>query len=146
MQRLLSIILLLTGIGVFSPAMEAQTCRVNAGSTANGERCYMEVYEYDFVNEKPCFPGGDRLLLTYINDTRVYPKEAYKKRVEGKVTCSFVVNSDGTISHVSVLRGVEPSLNQEAVRIISGMPTWTPGRHDGQAVPVRVIRSVSFRR
>lgn len=146
MQKIISVILLLSGFIAASPSMKAQTCRVNAGNSVNGERCYMEVYEYDFVSEKPSFPGGDRLLLNYINETRVYPREAYKKRVQGNVTCSFVVNSDGSISHVSVLRGVEASLNQEAVRIISGMPAWTPGRHEGQFVPVRVIRSVSFRR
>lgn len=124
----------------------AQTCRVNAGNSATGVRSYIEVYEYDFVTEKPSFPGGDQLLVSFINRTRKYPEKAYRKGIEGRVTCSFVVNTDGSISHISILRGVEPSLNQEAIRIMSKMPNWTPGRHDGQTVPVRVVWSVPFRK
>ncbi len=124
----------------------SQTCKVNAGHSGAGVNSYIEVYEYDFVTDKPSFPGGDRLLLSYINSTRCYPEEAYKRGIEGKVTCSFVVNKDGSISHVRVLRGVEPSLNKEAVRILSRMPLWSPGRLEGEAVPVRVVRSVAFRK
>lgn len=124
----------------------SQTCRVNAGQSVEGVQSYIEVYEYDFVTDKPCFPGGDRLLLSYINSTRCYPEEAYKRGIEGNVTCSFVVNRDGSISHVRVLRGVEPSLNREAVRILSRMPLWNPGRLEGETVPVRVVRSVAFRK
>lgn len=85
-------------------------------------------------------------MMSFVNETRNYPKEAYQKGIQGKVICSFVVNADGTISHVKVLRGVESSLNREAVRVISSMPDWTPGRLDGHPVPVRVVRSVAFRR
>ena len=123
----------------------SQTCRVNAGHSVEGIKNYIEVYEYDFVSEKPSFPGGDRLLLSYINSTRCYPEDAYKRGIEGKVTCSFVVNRDGSISHVRVLRGVEASLNKEAVRILSRMPVWNPGKLDGEIVPVRVVRTVAFR-
>ncbi len=112
----------------------------------DGMANYIEVYEYDFVTDKPSFPGGDRLLLSYINKTRSYPEQAYKKGIQGKVVCSFVVNRDGSISHVRVLRGVEPSLNREAVRVLKGMPLWNPGRLDGTAVPVRVVRTVAFRK
>ncbi|MDE6027274.1 MAG: energy transducer TonB [Muribaculaceae bacterium] len=111
-----------------------------------GLKNYIEVYEYDFVTEKPSFPGGDSKLLSYINSARKYPEEAYKRGIEGKVTCSFVVNRDGSISHVRVLRGVERSLNKEAVRILSKMPLWHPGRLEGEKVPVRVVRSVTFRK
>ncbi len=107
---------------------------------------YMEVFEYDYVTDKPTFPGGDRNLITFINSTREYPQEAYKKGIEGRVTCAFIVNCDGTVSHISVLRGVEPSLNKEAIRILSKMPEWHPGKLDGKAVPVRVIWTVPFRK
>lgn len=124
----------------------AQTCRVNIGTNASGCMSYMEVFEYDYVTEKPSFPGGDRNLITFINSTREYPKEAYKKGIEGRVTCAFIVNSDGSVSHISVLRGVEPSLNKEAIRILSKMPEWNPGRLEGKAVPVRVVWTVPFRK
>lgn len=129
-----------------STKANAQTCRVNAGCTPTGTMTYIEVYEYDYVSEKPSFPGDDSQLMTFINEHRRYPQEAYKRGIEGRVTCSFVVNADGSISHISVLRGVEPSLNKEAVRILSEMPEWIPGRLNGKAVPTRVVRSVPFRR
>ncbi len=122
----------------------AQVFRMVAGG--NGERSYIEVYEYDYVDVKPCFPGGNEMLMNFINETREYPEKAYKEGIQGKVTCSFVVNIDGSISHVRIMRGVDPSLNKEAVRIIKEMPRWRPGRLDGTSVPVRVICAVPFRR
>ena len=132
-------------IGVSSPAF-AQTCRVSSGVGANGCKNYIEVFEYDYVTEKPTFPGGDSELMADINHCRQYPRSAYDRGVQGRVTCSFVICSDGGISHVQVLKGVDPELNREAVRIFSEMPKWRPGRLDGKAVPVRVIRSVPFRK
>jgi outer membrane biosynthesis protein TonB len=66
--------------------------------------------------------------------------------VQGRVLCGFIVNSDGSISHVSVLRGVEPTLNREAVRLISNMPKWEAGRVNNRAVPVYYILPIAFRR
>jgi len=148
MARLFHYILLSLGLGAaFAPGQTlAQTCRVNIGRTPTGSVTYMEVFEYDYVTEKPSFPGGDSHLMRFINNTREYPKEAYSRRIQGRVTCSFVVNTDGSISHISVLRGVEPSLNKEAIRVLSLMPEWTPGKLNGQPVPTRVVWSVPFRR
>ena len=136
------------GIAALGAALQAdaQTCRVTAGMTADGRRSYMEVYEYDYVEDKPQFPGGDSRLVAFINETRRYPAKAYREGVEGRVTCSFVVNTDGSISHISVLKGVEYSLNQEAMRIFSKMPDWSPGKIDGHPVPVRVIGAIPFRK
>lgn len=132
---------------MISPSVsEAQTCRINAGRSAAGVNSYMEVFEYDYVSEKPTFPGGDVQLISFINDNRKYPEAAYKKGIQGRVTCAFVVNTDGSVSHISILKGVEQSLNEEAMRILSKMPEWTPGKHDGHKVPVRVIWSVPFRK
>ena len=85
-------------------------------------------------------------MMTFVNDHRCYPHEAYILGFQVRFTCYFVVNTDGSISHISVLRGVEPSLNREAIRVIGIMPPWTPGKIDGKAVPTRVVRSVNFRR
>lgn len=142
-------LILLAGV-LASPAFTldsaAQKCRVSSGVTADGHVSYKEVYEFDFVEEKPEFPGGGTSLLNYINEHRRYPAKAYARGVEGRVTCSFVINADGTVSNVTVIRGVEPSLNREAVRILSSMPVWTPGKLEGQSVPVRVICAVPFRK
>ena len=119
------LLLTLAFLAALAPEASAQTFRV-AGEMANGVRTYIEVYEYDYVSEKPSFPGGDEMLMHYINEERRYPAKAYKDGVQGRVTCSFVVNTDGSVSHVRVLRGVEQSLNQEAVRLIRKMPAWCP--------------------
>lgn len=137
--------LLILSLGFYSLA-QAQTCKVNCGVNHEGCLKYKEVYEYDYVTEKPSFPGGETKFVRYINKTREYPKEAYEKGIEGRVICSFVVNSDGSISNIQILRGVEKSLNNEAVRIISKMPDWVPGKIDGHNVPVRVIHPIVFRK
>lgn len=131
---------------ILSSEATAQTCRITSGVNANGRIVYREVYEYDYVDDKPQFPGGGSALLNYINETRRYPADAYSRGIEGRVTCAFVINTDGKVSDVTVLRGVEKTLNKEAVRILSKMPDWTPGKIDGQLVPVRVICAVPFRK
>lgn len=126
--------------------ISAQTCRVNAGTCEKGCKSYIEVYEYDYVENKPEFPGGGQCMLNFINENRNYPEEAYKKGIEGRVSCSFVVNTDGSISNITVVKGVEESLNQEAMRVLSKMPDWTPGKINNKPVPVRVICCVPFRK
>lgn len=137
-----TIILMLLGIAGAS----AQTYRVAAGFDADGLQTYKEVFEYDFVDEKPSFTGGNEALMAYINKTRRYPAEAYEKGIEGRVTCSFVVNADGNISHLKVIKGSHRSLNLEAMRILAEMPCWHPGRHGHRCVPVRVVHSIPFRK
>ncbi|MBD5304698.1 MAG: energy transducer TonB [Bacteroides sp.] len=140
--------LLILGLGaaIYSTPALSQTCRVNIGTNQTGCISYIEVYEYDYVTEKPSFPGGDSSLMKFINQHREYPRAAYERGIQGRVTCSFVVNADGSISHISIIRGVEASLNKEAIRILSTMPEWQPGKIDGKNVPTRVIWSVPFRK
>lgn len=130
----------------YSAAVSAQTCRVNTGVSPSGVKCYKEVFEYDYVTDKPTFPGGDSKLVEFINANRQYPADAYKKGLEGRVTCSFVVEADGKVTHIKVIRSASSSLNKEAVRVLKLMPVWNPGRINGVPVPVRVIRCVPFRR
>ena len=130
----------------FWQGLSSQTCRVSVGQCANGISSYIEVYEYDYVDIKPEFPGGSSSMLSYVNEHRNYPSEAYASGIEGRVTCSFVVNQDGTITNICVIKGVEDSLNEEAVRLLSEMPNWSPGSIKGQQVPVRVVYCVPFRK
>lgn len=126
--------------------VNSQTCKVKTATLNNGSAVYTEVYEYDYVDDKPEFPGGGTSLINFINSERQYPEEAYKLGVEGRVTCAFVVNKDGKISNILVIRGVESSLNKEAVRIVSAMPSWIPGKIHEHPVPVRVVCSIPFRK
>lgn len=134
------------GAAFISIDASAQTCRVSIGTTSQGHAAYMEAFEYDYVSVKPCYPGGDCQFMEFINSTRQYPEKAYNAGIQGRVTCSFIVNANGSISHIRILKSVEESLNREAIRILSLMPDWTPGKLEGRAVPVRVIRSIPFRK
>lgn len=107
---------------------------------------FVEVYETYMVDLMPQFPGGDIAMMKFINRERKYPREAYHDGIEGRVRCSFVVNEDGRISNVSVLRSVEKSLDDEAIRIISEMPHWEAGEINNQPVPVYYILSIPFRK
>lgn len=143
--KLLAVLIFISTSIFFSIVSKGQTSRVSIGRV-NGSIEYTEVFEYDYVDLKPEFPGGGQSLLNYINKNRQYPKEAYDEGIQGRVTCSFIVNTDGKLSHIHVLRGVEPSLNSEAVRIISEMPEWIPGEINGHPVPVRVVCAIPFRK
>lgn len=131
-----------------SLSVSAQTVRMRCVVSSDGVSHYeyREVYEYDYVWEKPSFPGGDVALIQFINKNRRYPEAAYKAGIQGRVLCSFIVNTNGTVSDISIFKGVEESLNREAQRIFQLMPSWSPGKLDGIPVPVRVIRAVPFRK
>lgn len=146
MIRNIFLLIMLILCGSLSESAEAQTCRVRQGVTSGGACSYKEVYEYDYVTDKPFFPGGETELLAYVNETRRYPAQAYRRGVEGRVVCSFVINCDGSVSHVKVVKGVEESLNAEAMRILSSMPNWKPGKINGVTVPVRLVYPVAFRK
>ncbi len=105
----------------------------------------IEAYLNEAVDEQPHFPGGDGAMLKFINRERNYPPEAYHAGIQGRVLCSFIVGTDGTISNIEVLRGVEDSLNKEAVRIISRMPKWVAGKIGDTNVPVYCILPIAFR-
>ena len=100
---------------------------------------------YDVVEQMPSFPGGISGLKTYLNQNTRYPAVAQENCVQGRVVVSFVVEKDGHISDVTVLRSVDPSLDKEAVRVIRNMPRWTPGKQGGEPVRVRYNVPVSFR-
>ena len=110
------------------------------------KQSHMEVYEYDYVDIQPQFPGGERGLINFVNKTREYPYHAYKKRIEGRVLCSFIVGTNGKVSDVRVIRGADDeSLNREAIRVINKMPRWSVGKVGDHAVPVRVVLPIAFR-
>ena len=97
------------------------------------------------VEEQPQFLGGNEAMLKFLSDSIVYPKEARERGIQGRVICNFLVMKDGSIDSVNVVRGVDPLLDAEAVRVLESMPTWKPGRQRGQAVNVRFTLPVVFR-
>ena len=100
---------------------------------------------FDVVEQMPEYPGGQAALIEYISNNVKYPDDAAKKKVEGKVFVTFVVDTDGKITDVSLLRKVFPSLDAEAIRVISGMPNWIPGKQKGQVVRVKYTVPIVFR-
>ena len=104
-----------------------------------------EAIPFQLVEEKPKFQGGDANDFTrWVNSRLQYPEIAKENGVQGRVTLQFTVNADGSVSNVKVLRGVDPSLDQEAVRVVSSSPKWTPGRQRDRAVKVTYTFPVVF--
>ena len=97
-----------------------------------------------FVEEMPEFPGGQKALLNYLSKKVNYPVIAQENGIHGKVYVSFVVDESGNILDVTVLRGVDVSLDNEALRVVRGMPKWKPGKQGGKAVKVRYNVPISF--
>lgn len=100
---------------------------------------------FDVVEEQPSFPGGQGALMSWLHDNIKYPVVAAENGIQGKVIVQFIVGKNGSISNVKVLRSVDPSLDKEAVRVVSNMPNWTPGKQNGASVNVRFTLPVTFR-
>ncbi|MBO7418990.1 MAG: M56 family metallopeptidase [Bacteroidaceae bacterium] len=99
---------------------------------------------YVLVDEMPEFPGGMKALLDYLSTNVRYPESAKQAGISGRVTTQFVVGEDGAIRDVKVLRGVSPDLDAEAVRVMSSMPKWSPGKQEGKPVAVRYTVPITF--
>ncbi len=97
------------------------------------------------VEENPEFPGGQTAMMKFLGDNIKYPVIAQENGIQGRVICNFVVERDGSITDVQVVRGVDPSLDREAVRVIQSMPKWKPGKQRGAPVRVRFTLPVVFR-
>ena len=100
---------------------------------------------YDVVEQMPSFPGGQAKLMNYLNSSIKYPSVAKEMRIQGSVGVAFIVERDGSISNVHVIKSVDPSLDKEAMRVVRSMPRWSPGMQIGSAVRVKSTVMVSFR-
>lgn len=100
---------------------------------------------FDVVEVPPSFPGGPMELIKFLQQNIKYPVEAAEKKVQGRVVVKFVINKDGSVSDVSVMKSVSPELDTEAVRVVKAMPKWEPGRQKGKTVNVRYVLPVTFR-
>jgi protein TonB len=100
---------------------------------------------FQVVETMPSFPGGDQALFKFLGDNVKYPVIAQENGIQGRVICQFVVNRDGSIVDVEVVRPVDPSLDKEAIRVIKSMPSWSPGKQRGKSVRVKYTLPVNFR-
>lgn len=100
---------------------------------------------FDLVEQMPQFPGGDAALFEYLSTHIKYPTIAEENGVQGRVIVTFVVERDGSITDVKVVKSVDPSLDKEASRVVAGMPKWIPGKQNGSAVRVKYTVPVTFR-
>jgi protein TonB len=99
---------------------------------------------HNIVEQMPSFPGGNGALAQFLQKNLKYPPIAEENGIKGRVTCQFVVERDGSITDVQVVRGVDPSLDREAIRVIKSMPKWIPGKQNGKAVRVRFTCPITF--
>lgn len=100
---------------------------------------------YDFVEVNAQFPGGDEAMYKWISDNLQYPAIAREQEIQGRVTCTFVVNKDGSIENVKVLKSPDASLSKEAERVIKKMPRWTPAKQNHKAVRCNFRLPIVFR-
>lgn len=99
---------------------------------------------YVQVEEMPLFPGGDLALLKYLGENTTYPERAKENNIQGKVILRFCINENGSVSRVSVLNGVDPDLDAEAVRVVKTLPAFNPGKQNGKTVPVWYMVPITF--
>ena len=97
------------------------------------------------VEQQAEFQGGNRALLDWISSNKRYPEECYKNGIEGRVIVKFKIEKDGTVSNVTVLRGIHPLLDAEAIRLVESMPKWMPGRIYGEPAATTLFLPVTFK-
>ena len=100
---------------------------------------------FEVVEQMPSFPGGDAALMAFLSKNIKYPVVAEENGIQGRVIATFVVERDGSITDVKVVKSVDPSLDKEAVRVLKSMPKWIPGKQNGSAVRVKYTVPVTFR-
>ena len=100
---------------------------------------------FNVVENMPEFPGGVEAMIAFISNNIQYPADAAKKKIDGRVLVNFVVEKDGSISEVKVVKPGFPSLDAEAVRVVKAMPNWKPGMQRGQVVRVQFTMPIEFR-
>lgn len=133
---------------VFLPASDEKNKNKNKKEDEKAEKeSEVDFYKqvFTFVETMPSYPEGDAALISFIARSIRYPQSAAEAGQCGRVVCMFVVNEDGKISDIEVIRGICSSLNKEAIRVLKTMPKWLPGVKDGRKVKVRCSIPITFR-
>ncbi len=105
----------------------------------------VEPIAFAVVEDKPVFPGGDAALMKFIADNTKYPEIAKENGIQGRVFIQFVIDKVGNVTKVTVAKGVDPYLDEEAMRVVKSLPSWTPGKQRGKPVPVTFVVPINFK-
>jgi protein TonB len=100
---------------------------------------------FDVVDIMPQFPGGGSALIEYLALSVKYPVVAEENGIQGRVVCTVVIEKDGSVNEVKVVRSVDPSLDKEAIRVLRSMPRWIPGENNGMPCRVKYTLPVTFK-
>jgi len=124
----------------------------DSGQKATGEVTYNVVEPkaeeedaFAIVEQMPEYPGGEKAMFEYLMANLKYPQSCLDDKIQGRVLVTFVVEKDGSITDTEVVKSVNPDLDAEALRVVKGMPAWTPGKQKGQEVRVRFTIPVIFK-
>jgi protein TonB len=100
---------------------------------------------FEKVEDMPEFPGGEQAMMDFVSKNVVYPKEAQEKGISGRVMVSFIVEKDGSVNEVKIVRGIGGGCDEEAVRVVKAMPKWKPGKEKGKPVRVSYMMPIIFK-
>jgi protein TonB len=126
------IFLALMGIAMFFNSVKAQDNQ-------------NKIYDFTSVKKQPAYPGGIEKFYTYISNEIKYPEVAKKNKTQGKVFVSFVVEKDGTLTDLHVIRSLSPETDNEAIRVLKKSPKWYPAQQNGAPVRVKYNIAVNFK-
>lgn len=139
-RMLLKVITLMVVLAGFYAGSQAQT------TIGKSERKDTSVTKtWDIPETQPSFPGGKQKLMEFLASNTHYPEECLKDSIEGRVVVSFMIERNGEITDIKVVKGVHPAMDNEAVRVVSMMPKWCPGKINGQSRRVRYTLPFTFR-
>ena len=140
-SKLITILLFLL-ISNYSFAQEEVIIQTERDTTTQAVNDSDEVFV--FVEDQPVFPGGDDARIKYLQNNIHYPQKAMEKGIQGTVYITFVIEKDGRITNVRVLRGVGGGIDKEALRVVKNMPVWKPGKQKGKPVRVQFNMPIRF--
>ncbi|MGE5406449.1 MAG: energy transducer TonB [Methanosarcina sp.] len=146
--RIMMLLLTLSAVAIISPSCAARRkaakTEVAPPPPPPPPPASEEEIPFVVVEEMPMFPGGDSALLAFIAKNTVYPEEAKKNGIQGRVIVRFAITSRGTVEQVKVLKGVSPELDNEAIRVMGLLPEFKPGRQGGKPVAVWYMVPITF--
>jgi len=117
---------------------------LNAQEIKVAEKDSIDEPVFMIVEDNPSYPGGENAMIAYISNHIVYPQIEKTGGIQGMVIVSFIVEKDGSLSNIHILKGVSPALDEEAMRVIKSMPNWKPGKQRGKEVRVSINLPIRF--
>ena len=134
-MRLMVVMVLLNG---------AAMSQTNQSTDVKSDTISKERTVYPYAQVMPLFPGGEDALMKYLNKNLKYPKKAKDAGIQGMVFLSFLIEADGKVSNIIVVKGIGNGCDEEAKRVVEAMPKWNPGKQDGKPVAVKLNLPIKF--